>query len=109
MTDQNFESKESKLLRENWASIHSQISGSIVNLSIKATSANLLTKEEQEKCTHQSLIDSEQANRFMQYISNRVSYKPENLEIFINKILSLDGAFTRLARELCKYFMRIYV
>ncbi len=97
------ESVESKLLRESRGTLHDLISGSIINLSIKATSANLLTKEEQEKCSHMTLTGGEQANQFMRYISNKVSSDPSNLEVFIEKVLGKEGTFQKFAQELCKY------
>ncbi len=101
---QRVESKESKLLRENWVHIHPLISGSIPSLCPKAISTDLLTNVELEKCTHQSLTDSEKANEFIRYISNKVSDDSAKLEVFINKVLGQDGTFTTLARNLCEYF-----
>ena len=100
---------ESTLLRESWDEIHGLIKGSIINLSIKAISVSLLTNEEQENCTHQSLTGSDQANRFMQYISNKVKNDPSTLKVFITNVLGKEPAFLKFTQQFCEYSKLIVV
>ena len=96
-------SVESDILIKYRDRLHNEISGSIITLSVKATTANLLTTEEQERCTIPHSTQSEQANQFVQYITHKVNNDPSTLVVFIKDVLGKEEVFSKLAHEMCKH------
>ena len=95
-------SAENDILVKFLDSLHGSISNSILSLSFKATSANLLTSEEQEKCTIPILTPSQQFNQFMHFITHKVNSDPSTLTVFITEVIGSEPSFSKLAHEMRK-------